>query len=126
MTIINHLQIKVIQHDSQKLVLQMPITEKHLQPFGFLHGGVSLLLAETAASMGANAKLTEDEFCVGQQLNGHHLKAKQAGACLYAHATCQFHGKTSQVWQINILDEVNELVCLATCTLSIKKHRQLI
>lgn len=122
MSIIDHLNITVVRQDTNSLVLQMPIQEKHLQPFGFVHGGVNLLLAETAASIGGNMLIANDELCFGQQINGHHIKAKRHGI-LYAHAQCQFKGKTSQVWQVNIIDEDEDLVCLSTCTLAVKKQR---
>lgn len=102
----------------ERVVVSMPITPAVHQPFGYLHGGASLALAETAASIGAMVNCPPGMIAFGQELNGNHLRAKRDGL-LRATATPIHRGRTSQVWDIRITDEADKLVCVARCTLAI-------
>ena len=105
-----------------KCAVEMPITEKVLQPFGYVHGGVNVVLAETAASLGAFKMIAEDEIAFGMEVNANHLKAKREGI-LTATALLKHGGSTSQVWEIEVTDEQDELVALSRCTVAIRKKR---
>lgn len=105
-----------------KCAVEMPITEKVLQPFGYLHGGVNVVLAETAASLGAFKMIAEDEIAFGMEINANHLKAKREGI-LTATALLKHGGSTSQVWEIEVTDEQDELIALSRCTVAIRKKR---
>ncbi|CAM4320982.1 PaaI family thioesterase [Jeotgalicoccus halotolerans] len=105
-----------------KCAVEMPITEKVLQPFGYVHGGVNVVLAETAASLGAFKMIAEDEIAFGMEINANHLKAKREGI-LTATALLKHGGSTSQVWEIEVTDEQGELIALSRCTVAIRKKR---
>lgn len=105
-----------------KCAVEMSITEKVLQPFGYLHGGVNVVLAETAASLGAFKMIAEDEIAFGMEINANHLKAKREGI-LTATALLKHGGSTSQVWEIEVTDEQDELIALSRCTVAIRKKR---
>lgn len=105
-----------------KCAVEMPITEKVLQPFGYVHGGVNVILAETAASLGAFKMIAEDEIAFGMEINANHLKAKREGI-LTATALLKHGGSTSQVWEIEVTDEQDELIALSRCTVAIRKKR---
>ena len=105
-----------------KCAVEMPITEKVLQPFGYVHGGVNVVLAETAAGLGAFKMIAEDEIAFGMEINANHLKAKREGI-LTATALLKHGGSTSQVWEIEVTDEQDELIALSRCTVAIRKKR---
>lgn len=105
-----------------KCAVEMPITEKVLQPFGYVHGGVNVVLAETAASLGAFKMIAEDEIAFGMEINANHLKAKREGI-LTATALLKHGGSTSQVWEIEVTGEQDELIALSRCTVAIRKKR---
>lgn len=105
-----------------KAVLKLPITEAVLQPFGYLHGGVSVALAEHAASMAASKSIQADEIVFGLEINANHLASKQSG--ILTATALPFHiGKSSQVWEVKITDENNRLICISRCTIAVKKKR---
>lgn len=116
------LGIEIIADEPGKCIVEMPITEKVLQPFGYVHGGVNVVLAETAASMGAFSLIEDDEIAFGMEINANHLKAKREGV-LTASAILKHGGKTSQVWEIEVTDERDALVALSRCTVAIRKQR---
>lgn len=116
------LGISITVDEPGKCTVEMPITEKVLQPFGYVHGGVNVVLAETAASMGAFSMIADDEIAFGMEVNANHLKAKREGV-LTAAALLKHGGKTSQVWEIEVMDEAGELVALSRCTVAIRKKR---
>ena len=104
----------------ERVVLKMPITPRVHQYVGIMNGGVSLLLAESAASIGAVAStdLTK-QTPVGIEINANHLRSISKGI-VTATATPVYHGRTLSVWQIELTNERGKLICLARCTLSLK------
>ena len=100
----------------------MSISELALQPFGFIHGGINVVLAETAASIGATYKLADDKIAFGMEVNCNHVAAKRSGKLL-AIALRKHKGKTSEVWTIDITDEDDTLIALARMTMAIKEKR---
>ena len=93
------------------------------QPFGILHGGASIALAETVASFGAVALIDRERYvAVGQEINGNHLRPKLSGV-VRAVGVPVHVGRTSQVWSIEISDEEGRLVCISRCTMAIVERR---
>ncbi len=113
------LGIDVLEISEDRVVATMPVSELTHQPFGILHGGASIALAETAASLGAANRIDRERFIVvGQEINGNHLRAKADGV-VTATAVPVHVGRTSQVWSIEIRDEAQRLVCISRCTLAV-------
>src|SRR3954471_13592249 len=93
-----HLGIRFLELTAERVVATMPVDERTRQPFGLLHGGASLALAETVASLGATASVDLERFvAVGQEINGNHLRGKTEGV-VRATAVPVHRGRTSQVW----------------------------
>jgi uncharacterized protein (TIGR00369 family) len=88
------------------------------QPYGLLHGGVSALLAESAASIGAAAAAPEGHGVVGIELNASHLRSMREGM-LTAVATPIRVGRRIQVWSVDLTDEGGRMICAARCTLAV-------
>ena len=101
-----------------RVVISMPVDARTHQPWGRLHGGASLVLAETAASIGGNANCPADMTAVGQEINANHLRPVTDGT-IRAVGVPIHVGRTSQVWQIEIRDEDERLICISRCTLAV-------
>ncbi|MDB4893696.1 MAG: esterase [Gemmatimonadetes bacterium] len=113
------LGIEIIEMSTERVVATMPVDERTHQPFGILHGGASIALAETVASLGAANRIDREKFvAVGQEINGNHLRPKSAGV-VTATGTPVHVGRSSQVWSIEIRDEAGKMVCISRCTMAI-------
>jgi len=112
------LGIETVEASPDRVVLQVPVTWKVHQPYGILHGGVSALLAESAASYGGALSVPPGKLVVGIELNASHLRPMRAGL-LTATATPVRKGRTVQVWDISLTDGDNRAVCRARCTLAV-------
>ena len=112
------LQMTIVEQSPDRVVITMPVTTYHLQPWGYLHGGASIALAETAATLGAFLNCPPDMVAFGQEINANHLRPVREGI-LTATATPLHIGRTSQVWDIHIRDEQNKLICASRCTLAV-------
>ena len=113
------LGIEIIELTPTRVVATMPVDERTRQPFGILHGGASVALAETVASLGAvmNVDL-EQSSAVGLEINANHLRAKRDG--LVRATAIPFHvGRSTQVWDVRIVDEQERPVCVSRCTLAV-------
>ncbi len=119
MTLLDTLDMRIIESKPERVVVTMPVSEGHLQPRGYLHGGASLALAETAASIGASLNVPEGMNVFGQELNANHIRSLQQGGTLTAIATPIHIGRTSQVWQTFIRDERERLICVSRCTIAV-------
>ena len=113
------LGVEFVELGSERMVATMPIDERHLQPFGYLHGGVSVVLAESVASIGAFLNCPPGKAAFGSEINASHLRPKRAGSVLTATGTPVHAGRRSQVWQVKIEDEEGKAVCAARCTVAI-------
>src|SRR6185503_10879375 len=111
--------IEIIEMTPERVVATMPVDDRTRQPFGILHGGASVALAETVASLGAvmNVDL-EKASAVGLEINANHLRAKREGT-VRATATPFHVGRSTQVWDIRIVDEEGRSVCVSRCTLAV-------
>ncbi len=118
------LGIEVLELSGERVVATMPVDARTRQPFGLLHGGASVALAETVASLGAAARLDlSQQVAVGQEINANHLRGKTDGL-VRATAVPVHVGRTSQVWSVEIADEDGRLVCISRCTMAIVPRRQ--
>jgi 1,4-dihydroxy-2-naphthoyl-CoA hydrolase len=100
----------------------MPVTERTHQPFGVLHGGASVTLAETVGSVASMLCLEPQYLALGQDINANHLRAISAG--LVTATARPFHlGRTSHVWHIEIRDERERLVCVSRLTMAVVERR---
>ena len=106
------LGIEVRELGPERVVATMPITARHLQPFGFLHGGASIALAETVASLGGLLHCPPGHAAFGLEINANHLRSKRTGG-LVAPGVPLHLGRTTQVWDVKIADEDERLVCVS-------------
>ncbi|CAG9621003.1 hotdog fold thioesterase [Sutcliffiella rhizosphaerae] len=122
-TLIDLLGIEVVELSKERAVATMPVDKRTHQPFGLLHGGASVVLAETIASIGTfNLIDQKNEICVGLEINANHIKGKKEGV-VTAIGTPLHRGKTTMVWDIKIVDEQEKLICVSRCTMAIMKKR---
>jgi 1,4-dihydroxy-2-naphthoyl-CoA hydrolase len=112
------LGIDVVELTPERVVATMPVTPRHHQPFGYLHGGASVALAETVASLGGILNCPRGMAAFGLEINANHLRPKREGL-LTAVGTPLHRGRTTQVWEVKIYDEENILICAARCTLAV-------
>jgi uncharacterized protein (TIGR00369 family) len=98
--------------------MRLPVDWRVHQPYGILHGGVSALLAESAASYGASLAAGPDRSVVGIELNASHLRSLSDGH-LTADATPVRVGRTVQVWRIVLTGDDGRTVCESRCTLAV-------
>lgn len=113
--------IQIEQASEDKAVISMEVTPRVHQYIGIMNGGVSLLLAETAASIGAVLKSDLTRVApVGIEINANHLRSVSRGK-VTVEATSVYHGKTVSVWQIEIKDERQRLLCVSRCTIALRR-----
>lgn len=118
-TVLDALDITLVEVTKEKVVATMPISSKHHQIIGYLHGGVSVLLAETVASIGSTKHIdTQRQLVFGLEINANHLRPKRDGQLL-ATATPIHIGRTTHVWDIRITDERDKLICISRCTVAV-------
>jgi 1,4-dihydroxy-2-naphthoyl-CoA hydrolase len=97
----------------------MPVDERTHQPYGLLHGGASVALAETLGSTGANLCVDQDlHLCVGQEINANHLRSMRRGLVTGTARPVHLGGR-SQVWGIEIRDEAGALICVSRLTMAV-------
>ena len=117
------LGIEITELSATRVVATMPVDDRTRQPYGLLHGGASIALAETVASFGAVALIDRERYmAVGQEINGNHIRPKRDGV-VRATGVPVHVGRTSQVWSIEITDEEGRLVCISRCTMAIVERR---
>jgi 1,4-dihydroxy-2-naphthoyl-CoA hydrolase len=116
-TAVEALGIQFETVEKEQVVATMPVDHRTRQPFGLLHGGASVLLAETVASVGGQLNAPEGMAAVGMEINANHLRSKRDGL-VRATATPVHVGRTSSVWSIEIKDEDGKLICLSRCTIA--------
>jgi len=115
--------IEIVELSASRVIATMPVDHRTRQPFGILHGGASVTLAETVASLGATANVDRQEFvAVGLEINANHIRAKSDGV-VTATATPIHIGKTTHVWDVRIVDEDERPVCVSRCTLAIRPKK---
>ena len=114
-----HLGMEVVDCGDDWLRMRMPVDDRTRQPFGRLHGGASVALAETVASYAGMMTVDPAEWgVVGLEINANHIRTARDG-WVFATATAESVGRTAQVWTIRIEDEAGKLVCLSRITLAV-------
>ncbi|ALN61381.1 putative thioesterase [Lysobacter antibioticus] len=96
----------------------MPVDARTHQPYGLLHGGASVLLAETLGSSAANLSVPEGKMCVGIEINANHVRGVRSGT-VTGTARPVHVGASTQVWEIRIEDEAGKLACISRLTLAV-------
>lgn len=119
-TAVERLGIELTQIGDDFLQGRMPVDERTKQPFGLLHGGASVLLAETLGSWAAYCTLAQGQNAVGLDINANHIRAVTKG-WVTGTARPLHIGATTQVWQIDIVNEQGKLVCISRLTMAILK-----
>jgi 1,4-dihydroxy-2-naphthoyl-CoA hydrolase len=114
----DQLGIELVSATPEKVIMSVEVGPKVHQPYGILHGGVSALLAEGAASVGGAVSVGPDEIVVGTELNCSHLRSWSEGT-LTATATPLRKGRRVHVWGIELRDGNDRLICVARCTLQV-------
>ena len=118
-TLIGHLGIEFTEIGVDFVRATMPVDGRTRQPYGLLHGGASVTLAETLGSMGAMMCVDPDEHqCVGQEINANHVRAARSGI-VTGTARPVHVGSRSQIWTIDIVNEADKLVCTSRLTIAI-------
>ena len=122
-TLVEHLGIEYTAFGDDYLQATMPVDSRTHQPFGMLHGGASVVLAETLGSVAGNMCVPRTHCCVGLDINANHLRAKREG--LVTGTAQPIHlGATTQVWQINLHDERERLICTSRLTLAVLSQKK--
>jgi uncharacterized protein (TIGR00369 family) len=115
--------IEFLKLHKDEVVARMPVDRRTHQPFGILHGGASVLLAETVCSLGSWFHIDrETQAAVGVEINANHLRSVRDGF-VYATGKPLHKGATTQVWEIRITDDKDRLVCISRCTVAIVRRR---
>lgn len=121
-TAVSHLGIELTEVGDDFLRGRVPVDERTRQPFGLLHGGVSVVLAETLGSMGAFYASPEGHRAVGLDINANHLRAATSG-WVTGTARPVHIGRTTQVWQIDMVNDAGELTCVSRITMAVLWHK---
>jgi 1,4-dihydroxy-2-naphthoyl-CoA hydrolase len=118
-TLVGTLGIEIVEAGEDWVKGRMPVDERTRQYVGVLHGGASVALAETLASVGCYCTLdTVTHGCAGMEINANHLRSVSSGFVTGV-AKQESAGRTTQVWTIRITDEQDKLVCISRCTMAV-------
>ncbi len=102
---------------------KMPVDERTRQPFGILHGGASVVFAESLGSLASNMFVNQKtHYCVGLDINANHIKGAKDGF-VYGKAKAVHLGRRTHIWQIDITNEANELVCTSRLTVAVLERK---
>lgn len=120
-TLVEHLGVEFLEVGDDFIVARMPVDARTRQPAGILHGGASVVLAETLGSTAATLCLDEAHYAVGLDINANHIRSMRegwvTGRCRPVHV-----GRTTHVWQIELVDDAQRLVCASRITMAILAH----
>ena len=121
-TMAEHIGIELIEIGENYIKGRMPVDHRTQQPYGLLHGGASVALAETLGSI-ASAYVVDHSkyFCVGLEINANHIRGAKHGF-VYGSAIPLHIGNSTHVWEIKILDEQEKLICVSRLTVAILKR----
>ena len=121
-TAVQHLGIEFLEVGDDFLSARVPVDHRTHQPFGLLHGGVSVVLAETLGSCGAGFAIPEGYNAVGLDINANHLKGVKSG-WVTGVARPVHLGRSTHVWQIDMRNEAGDLTCVSRITMAILSPR---
>jgi uncharacterized protein (TIGR00369 family) len=117
-TAVSHLGIEFLEIGDDFITARVPVDARTRQPFGLLHGGVSVVLAETLGSVAANYACPPGHQAVGLDINANHLRAVKSG-WVTGTARPVHLGRTTQVWRIDMVNEAGELTCVSRITMAV-------
>lgn len=118
-SVLETLGIEVTEYTPERVVATMPVTPKTHQPLGLLHGGVSVVIAETVASFGSYQFIDPTkQRAVGLEINANHIRSKRDGVVTAIGVPVHI-GRATLVWDIRIYDEQEKLVCISRCTMAV-------
>lgn len=113
------LGIEYLELGDNYITGKMPVDTRTQQPFGVLHGGASVVFAESLGSLASNLIVNQSkQYCVGLDINANHIKGVTEGY-VYGKATAVHLGKRTHIWQIEISNENNDLVCTSRLTIAV-------
>jgi 1,4-dihydroxy-2-naphthoyl-CoA hydrolase len=122
-TLAANIGIEFTEIGTDYLTAKMPVDHRTRQPFGLLHGGASVALAETLGSVAAHCCIDPKlQYCVGLEINANHIKSAKSGF-VFGTTRAIHVGKKTQVWEIKIVNEQNELVCISRITMAVIDKR---
>ena len=119
--LMGNLGIQYTYASEDRVEATMPVDERTRQPFGILHGGASLALAETVAGLGSMILCKPDEIVVGMQVSGNHISSAHEGDTVRAVATIVHKGRSSHVWNVDVFTSTAKLVSSVRVVNSILK-----
>ena len=122
-SIVGYLGILFTEKGNNFLKGTMPVDEKTIQPHGILHGGASVVLAETLGSAASSMAVDKQHFTVGMEVNANHLKSVTKGV-VTGTAKPVHIGNTTQVWDIIIKNETDQLTCISRLTMAVLKTKK--
>lgn len=115
---VEHMGIVITEVGDDYVIATMPVDHRTKQPINILHGGASVLLAESVGSLAANIAVDDQHYCVGQEINANHLKSVSEG--IVTAIAKPFHiGRRSHVWSIEITDSLKRLICISRLTMAV-------
>ena len=117
-SVVKDLGIEFAELEPERVVATMPVDGRHVQPLGFLHGGISVTLAESVATVGAWLNCPEGKVAFGSEINASHLRPKREGILTAVGTPVQI-GRTNQIWEVHIRDENEKPVCISRCRLAV-------
>ncbi len=118
-TMVEYLEIVFTEKGEDFLMATMPVDHRTRQPMGLLHGGASVVLAETIGSTAANLCVDpETRYCVGLEINANHIRSVREGVVTGTARPVHLGGRI-QVWEIRICDEKDRLVCISRLTMAV-------
>lgn len=119
-TINEVLGVQVTEAEHGRIVGRMPVTERNVQPYGILHGGASVVLAETLGSIGSALIAQESgRRAVGLEVNANHVRPAPKGSTVTAEAVIAHEGRNIHVWQITLRNEAGKPTCICRLTVSL-------
>lgn len=122
-TLMGNLGIQYTYASSGRIEAVMPVDERTRQPFGILHGGATLALAETVAGMGSMLICEADEISVGMQISGNHISSAHEGDTVRAVGTIIHKGRSSHVWNVDVFTSTDKLISSIRVVNSVLKKR---
>ena len=121
-TAVSHLGIEILEVGDDFIRARVPVDERTIQPFGLLHGGVSVVLAESLGSMGAYYSAPEGWHAVGLDINANHIRGASQG--WVTGTTRPVHiGRSTQVWHIDLHDDQGRLTCVSRITMAVLEEK---
>ena len=121
---LEHVGIEFIEIGVDYIKAKMPVDHRTVQPLNMLHGGASVVLAETLGSIAAYLQVDpKEQYCVGLEVNANHIKSALYGEMVFGTAMAIHIGKSTHVWEIKIVNQKEELICVSRITMAVKNKK---